>query len=81
MRIRECRDYLEMTTRSIAAFANDGRMDLEEFNEIVDIALRDNVMDENERRVLDNIIDMLLPHELTTELSARIREVRLTHGF
>ncbi len=81
MRIRECRDYLEMTARSISAFASDGRMDIHEFNEIVDIALRDRVVDENEKRVLGNIIHMLLPHELTEEMSARIGEVRLAFGI
>ncbi len=81
MRIKECRDYLEMTTRSITAFANNGRMGIDEFNEIVDIALRDRVVDENEKRVLGSIINILLPHELTVEMCNRIEELRVAYGI
>ncbi len=81
MHIREPRDYLEMTTRSISAFADNGRMDIHAFNEIVDIALRDRMVDENEKRVLRKIIQMLLPHELTEELASRVGEVKLAFGI
>lgn len=77
----ECRDYLEMTTHSIMAFANDGILDLNEFNELIEIALRDNVVDENEKRVLGNIIERLTPEELHPEMKQRIQEVRQTYEF
>ena len=41
----ESRDYLEMTFHSINCFANDGTLDVEELTQIVDIALKDGVVD------------------------------------
>lgn len=50
----ENRDYLEMTFRSIDCFA-DGRLNVGELQTLIDIAQRDGVVDENEKRVLRNI--------------------------
>lgn len=78
---KESRDYLELTTQSIAAFADDGRLDVEEFDELMSIALRDNVIDDNEKRVLGNIINRLTTTDLTPELRLRIHDMRQQHGF
>ena len=68
----ESRDYLEMTFRSIECFADDGRLDADELMTIANIALRDGVVDENEKRVLKNIIDRLNPDELDAQLKSKI---------
>ena len=62
--MKEPRDYLEMSFRSIECFSNDGKLDAKELGEIFDIALRDGVIDDNEKRVLKNIISRLTPEEL-----------------
>ncbi len=80
MAAKECRDYLDMTTHSIMAFANDGKLDPSEFDELMHIALRDRVVDDNEKRVLHNIIGMLTSEELTHEMTSKIVEARLAHG-
>ena len=77
----ECKDYLEISARSIAAFANDGILDIHEFDELLGIALREDVVDENEKRVLSNIIDRLTDRELTPQLRNRITEVRTAYAF
>ncbi|MGH1472563.1 MAG: hypothetical protein ACRBCS_15365 [Cellvibrionaceae bacterium] len=69
-------DYLEMTFRSISCFADDGKLDVKELNMIMDIALRDGVVDENEKRVLSNIISKLTSKDLTPELSDRVTEIK-----
>jgi hypothetical protein len=71
----ESRDYLEMSFRSIECFANDGTLDAEELMKIVNIALKDGVVDENEKRVLRNIIDRLKTDELDGELSEKIKGI------
>lgn len=71
----ESRDYLEMSFHSINCFS-DGELCVEEFNQIVDIALRDGVVDDNEKRVLKNIIGRLNENELTGELLERVNELR-----
>ncbi|WP_196160216.1 hypothetical protein [Reinekea sp. G2M2-21] len=69
----ESRDYLEMTFRSIECFADDGKLDADELMTIANIALRDGVVDDNEKRVLKNIIARLNPEELDEELQEKIR--------
>ncbi len=68
----ESRDYLEMTFRSIECFADDGRLDADELMNIANIALRDGVVDDNEKRVLKNIIGRLKTDELDSELQEKI---------
>jgi hypothetical protein len=68
----ESRDYLEMTFRSIECFSNDGKLDADELMSIANIALRDGQVDENEKRVLKNIVDRLNPAELSDELQEKI---------
>lgn len=60
----ENRDYLEMTFQSINCFADDGKLDAAELRKIFDIAKRDGVVDDNEKRVLRNIISKVKPEEL-----------------
>jgi len=74
--MKENRDYLEMTFHSINCFANDGTLDREELDQIVAIALKDGVVDDNEKRVLANIIGRLNETELDGELLTRIEEVK-----
>ena len=72
----ENRDYLEITFRSINCFANDGKLDVNELNSLVEIALKDSVIDDNEKRVLRNIIDRLTDAELTEEMHQKISDLR-----
>ena len=64
----ESRDYLEMTFQSINCFADDGRLDAQELRKIFDIAKRDGVVDDNEKRVLTNIISKVKPEELDQDM-------------
>ena len=77
----EKRDYLEMAYRSIECFANDGTLKVDELKQIVDIALRDGVVDENEKRVLRSIFSKLNPQELTPEMLKAIDAVRKQAGI
>ena len=77
----ESKDYLEMSFRSIDCFANDGKLDVNELNEIVTIALRDGVVDDNEKRVLGKIISRLNASELQGELQERVKQLRAEYSF
>lgn len=72
----DSRDYLEITFRSINCFADDGKLDVNELNSLVDIALRDGEVDENEKRVLRNVIARLKDAELTDEMRSKILDLR-----
>ncbi|WP_339410347.1 MULTISPECIES: hypothetical protein [unclassified Pseudomonas] len=71
----EPRDYLEMSFRSIQCFANDGRLDVQELSSLLQIAERDGVIDENETRVLKNIIARIKPEELDPAMRDKLAEV------
>lgn len=66
------RDYLELSLESIQGFANDGRLDADEFARLLDIAERDGRIDGEEIRVLRNIIGKLRPEELDAPMRAQI---------
>ncbi len=73
----ESRDYLELTYRSINCFADDGKLDADELASLIGIAKRDGVIDENERRVLKNIVSKVRESEIDTSLAAKIEELDL----
>jgi hypothetical protein len=72
----ENRDYLEMTFHSINCFADDGKLDVNELNQILAIALKDGVVDDNEKRVLSNIIGRLNEAELDSEMLSKVEEIK-----
>lgn len=69
-------DYLELSYRSIQCFADDGKLLLEELDSLLSVALRDGVVDKNEKRVLENIFDRLTTRELTKEMQDRIEKIK-----
>ena len=73
--MKESRDYLEMSFRSIECFSNDGKLDAKELSEILEIAERDGNIDQNEVRVLRNIISRIEPHEIDDELKLMLEKV------
>jgi tellurite resistance protein len=77
----ESRDYLEIAFRSIECFSDDGKLRVDELQKLVDVALRDGVVDANEKRVLRNIMRRLKTDELTPEMLARIEAVRAATGI
>jgi DnaJ-domain-containing protein 1 len=79
--MKENRDYLEMAWRSIECFSNDGTLRVDELQRLLDIALKDGVVDDNEKRILRSIVGKLNPAELTTQMQARLAEVRRHVGI
>lgn len=72
----ENRDYLEMSFQSINCFSDDGKLDAVELRKIFNIALRDGVVDQNEMRVLRQIIAKLKPEELNAEMLEMIESIK-----
>jgi hypothetical protein len=78
---KEARDYLEISYRSIQCFSNDGLLLVPELDELVAVALRDGVVDDNEKRVLGAIIAKLGPADLTPEMQGRIAQLRANYAL
>jgi hypothetical protein len=73
----ESRDYLEMSFRSIECFSNDGKLDAVELGKILQIAERDETIDQNEIRVLRNIISKVKPEEVDSGMRSKLEEIRV----
>ncbi len=73
----ESKDYLEMSFRSIECFSNDGKLDALELGKILQIAERDGAIDQNEIRVLRNIISKVKPEEVDSNMQSKLEEIRV----
>lgn len=71
----ESRDYLELTFRSIECFTNDGKLDAAELGKLLAIAERDGEIDQNEMRVLRNIISKIKPEEVDSAMQQQLQVV------
>ena len=69
------RDHLELAARAIGVFANDGKLDHYELDMLLDFACRDQVLTDDEVRVLRSIFDKLGSFELDMATLSRIKEV------
>ena len=74
------RDHLEIAYTSMSLFQNDGTLDEAEFNQLLDIALKDGHVNDDEKRVLRGILDRLKDDEVTASFAKRINEVKVKYG-
>lgn len=70
----------EIAIASIHVFTDDGRLDLAELEKLLALALRDGNVDEDEKRVLGNILGRAERDGVAPEVQARIDQVRRQHG-
>jgi tellurite resistance protein len=78
---KQAKSYIEMAIDSIQAFANDGKLDANELQHTLDIALRDGQIDADEQRVLGKILTQAEKGPLDSEVAALIAQIRLRHGI
>jgi len=76
------KSYIEIAWNAIKVFSNDGTVDEGELNFLLGLAMRDQRIDDDEKRVLAGIFDRA---EASDNLPARVRErilaVREQHGI
>lgn len=73
-------DHLHMSLFSIRCFSDDGKLDASELRKILAIAERDGTVDEEEKRVLGNIIGKIRAFEVDAELAELIASVNSRLG-
>ena len=74
----------EIAITSIHVFTDDGRLDLAELEKLLALALRDEVVDEDEKRVLANILTRAERDErdgVAADVQTRIDQVRQQYGL
>jgi tellurite resistance protein len=78
---KSAKSYVEMAIDSIQAFANDGQLDAQELQHLLDIALRDGQIDADEMRVLGKILTQAEKSPLDAETTALVAQIRARHGI
>jgi hypothetical protein len=73
--------YIEIAYESIKVFSDDGRLDAEELNFLLGLALRDNAVDDDERRVLSRVFQEAEKGAVSEVVRGRIAEARAKHGI
>jgi len=71
----DAKDHIQMALKSIESFANDGQLDAKELEEIIQIAERDGVIDQDEIRVLRNIISRIDPSEVDDAMRTKLADI------
>ena len=69
------KDYLDISIKAIEHFANDGKLDAEELSELLSLAERDGIIDDDEKRVLKNVISRIKPDEIDDAMQAQLEEI------
>ena len=69
------KDHIQMALKSIQGFANGGKLEAKELEDIIKIAERDGVIDQDEIRVFRNIISRIDPSEVDETMRAKLTEI------
>jgi hypothetical protein len=72
---------IELAYASLAVFADDGTLDMNELKSLLDIALRDGIISDKEKDILRNIFNRVMEPNVTAEAWDRIQLVRKQHGI
>ncbi len=75
------KSHQEIALASIRCFTDDGELDLGELNFLLGIALRDDKIDDDEKRVLQDIFRKVSKHEVKPVVWQRIKDVRKKYNI
>lgn len=72
---------IELAYASLALYADDGQLDMEELNTLLDIALRDGVITDGEKDVLRGVFNRITEPDVTAEVWKRIQDLRQQYSI
>ena len=73
--------HSEIAATAIKCFADDGNLDLGELNVLIGLALRDNEITDEERRIVGDILIKLTPSNVTPVVWKRVLEIQERHNL
>ena len=73
--------HLEIALGSIRCFTDDGTLDANELNFLLGLALRDDRVDDDERRVLRDIFSQVGQSDVSPTVWQRIEQARTKYGI
>lgn len=71
--------HLQLALAAVPVFTNDGKLDLAELESLLARALADHRLDDEEKRVLANVIDRAEADGVSPDVQARIDGIRREH--
>ena len=71
--------HLQLALAAVPVFTDDGKLDLAELESLLAKALADHRLDDEEKRVLANVIDRAEADGVTPDVQARIDGIRREH--
>ncbi len=77
--MKEIKTHLAIALASIQCFTDDGTLDIGEVNYLLGLAMADDVIDDEEKRVLRNIFGKVTKDTVTEATWERIEEIRRKH--
>ncbi len=75
------KSHLEIAIASIQCFTDDGTLDLGELNFLLGMAMRDGIIDEDEKRVLSNIFSKVNMNDVNNVVWDRIQAIKSEHNL
>ncbi len=73
--MKEGSSYIELAYSSIPVFADDGTIDMEELSFLLGVALKDGEIDDDEKRVLNNIFSQVSRADVSARVWERISAI------
>ncbi|MCP4150693.1 MAG: hypothetical protein GY757_23300 [bacterium] len=74
-------EYLKIAYNSISVFSDDGTMDMGELNFLMGLALADNVVDDDEKRVLGNVFKQVEERDVSSRVWDRIQQIKKKYSI
>ena len=74
-------DWRQLQRFLLEKVANDGKLDMDEVEGALALALRDGVIDEHERRMLHRLLDLVPPEHLSADAQARLQQIRDSYSL
>ena len=71
--------HLQLALASVDVFTDDGKLDLTELESLLAKALADHRLDDDEKRVLGNVMDQAEAGGVAVDVQARIDRIRREH--
>ncbi len=75
------RSSIELAHASLVLWAEDGTLDAQELDTLLNIALRDGVINENEKDVLRGVFNRVHEEDVDGEVWTKIQAIRKQHGI
>ncbi|OVE74095.1 hypothetical protein BVX93_00520 [bacterium B13(2017)] len=78
---KEGSSYLDLVGASVGIFSDDGEMNESELDYLLDLALQDGEIDDEEKRVLKNIFSQVRKYPAQKRVIEKIRKIEKKYSI